>query len=321
MSTLQELIEQRVNLGREAATGFQACVCPLCNDYKERAGWKFEPAKITYHCFNCSTTSFYDTNEGHFSKKLKEILKGFGINDDEIARIKGTSFFRRVDTSSDVITLDDVQKVSLATPEVSLPDSTIPLSKLGNDNEYARYLLARGIDLFKYQFYICAQEKYNNRIIIPSFRRGKIIYWQARTITDDKPRYLNCVVSREAVMFNFDELYQSSDKVLFITEGVFDAMHVDGIALLGSKLSDAKIEYLQKTRRRKVFVIDQDANGKKLAEKVLELQLGDITFAPDGHDIDSSIREMGKIWTVHYLLQNAVNKLPAARIKLNMLCK
>lgn len=302
MKSLRELIEFSLPLERESATGFRGIKCPCCNDYKVRAGFKFTLNEVGYNCFNCGTKALYDETEGHLSKSFKKILKDFGISEHDLTKITGSAFFNKSKEAN--ISVAELKKINLFTPVVELPQKSTLLTQ-SLDTAYCQYLqVERNLTPFDYPFYISADPKYNNRLIIPYFKAGKIIYWQARSIDQQNPRYKSCSVPRDAVVFNHDELFRNHDLPLFVCEGVFDAIHVNGIALAGSGLNETKIELLKKTRRELIFVIDQDKNGKHLADIVFKLGMGSLTYAPRGHDICSSVVTNGKLWTVHELLKN-----------------
>jgi 5S rRNA maturation endonuclease (ribonuclease M5) len=281
-------------------------------------GIKFDGNEIGFNCFNCSIKARYDLNDGRISKTLRKILHDFGIVDSEINQVVGSSFFNK-SANDENVSIAEIKKVNTFTPEVELPANSRRL--LETDTKFVEYLDRRKIVIEHYPFYISTHPRYNNRLIIPFYRQGKIIFWQARTIEDIQPRYLNCEVPRAAVIFNYDRLFHNADLPLFVVEGVFDAIHLNGIALAGSGLTEAKIEILKKTRRDLIFVIDQDANGKKLAEKIIDLEMGSITFAPNKLDVNQSIIQNGKLWTLHELLKNKTTDKRQLQLKLNFMTK
>jgi 5S rRNA maturation endonuclease (ribonuclease M5) len=300
--SLEELIKFNINLNVSKNSKYHSVKCPMCSDYKERGGFSFSAGFIHYNCFNCGYSVIYDATDGHISKKLKALLISFGIPNDQILQVAGSAFFNKAKESN--ISVAELKKINLFTPIVELPQNSSLLTESLNPIfcEYLR--VERNLTAFDYPFYISTDLKYNNRLIIPYFKAGKIIYWQARSIDQQNPRYKNCSVPRDAVIFNHDELFRNHDLPLFVCEGVFDAIHVNGIALAGSGLNETKIELLKKTRRELIFVIDQDKTGKHLAEIVFKLGMGSLTYAPRGHDICSSIVTNGKLWTIHELLKN-----------------
>jgi hypothetical protein len=137
-------------------------------------------------------------------------------------------------------------------------------------------------------------------------REGRVIFWQARTILKDvKPRYASPSTSKEAVLWGYDNLWKNYDQPLFVTEGIFDAACINGAALLGSKLNASKLEVFRRCRRRKIVVVDRDANGGALAELALA-EGWEITFVPQGvSDVNQSVQKYGRLLTIWALLKNA----------------
>lgn len=296
--------------------------CGLCNDYKDRAGFRFEGGQVIYNCWNCSTASVYEEFSGRISKKMRSILSAYGIEDSEVSRVVNSTFFVKKEEEPTKLTLKTLTKVNTNTPPVKLPPNSF---KLLSTEEHAdtqlkiiTYLDKRGIDLEKYPFFFSTESRFKDRVIIPYYRNGQLIYWQARSLNpQEKKRYDNCIASRDAVMFNMDNLNRYSTLPLFVSEGPFDAMAFDGVATLGSKLTDAKIELLGQSKRRLVFVIDKDKNGLSLAEGVLQAGW-EITFAPEGaDDINVAIQRFGKSWTAQQLMMN----IPASRDQANLSLK
>jgi hypothetical protein len=98
-------------------------------------------------------------------------------------------------------------------------------------------------------------------------------------------------------------------------------MVVDGVAILSSQLSAAKVKLLSESPRRLIFVIDKDKNGRHLAEDVLS-KGWEIAFAPDGSDdINHSISRFGLTYTIHGLMQSVTKDPDNARLKINLNCR
>ena len=307
--TLQELIEQKVVLGKESAKGFRALRCQVCNDHSERAGFKFNGSEVRYNCFNCQARFVFTEGDTSFTKNARRILECYGITRDELNEVTGSSFFLKKNETKE-ITLESMKpQVSLFTPEVKLPPNSYPLGSDFCDELQApiiEYLLSRCIDPLKINAHFSTDPKFLNRVIVPCTREGKIIFWQARTILPGvKPRYKSPSVVKDAVLWGYDNIFKNYDQPLFITEGIFDAEPLDGIALLGSKLNEAKLEILNRSRRRKIVVVDRDDNGSALAEMALE-HGWEITFTALGAgDVNKSIQTRGRLLTIWDLLKNA----------------
>lgn len=321
---LQSLIENKIAF-RPISTGWMVGKCSVCGDYKERAGFKFDNDIIAYNCWNCGTATRYEEFSGRISKKMRNVLRTYGIDDSEINQIVNTSFFTEPQNKS-VITLTSLTSAPILPAEIPFPKGSHRLGYSEKNLEYqeklASYLVSRKIDLLKYPFYYSLEERFINRIIIPFFRNGKLIYWQARSILKtEKKRYDNAPVQRDNIMFNMDQLGIYSNKPLLVTEGVFDALIFDGLAILGSELNKSKIELLSKTKRDLIFVLDKDQKGKKLAKEVLR-NGWKISFSPEGtSDINDSVQKYGKSWTALGIMKNIPKNLDEAQLLITLNCK
>lgn len=322
--TLQEVIERHVHF-RPISTGWVVGKCAACNDYKERAGFKFEAGMVAYNCWNCSSSMQYEEFSGKISGRFRKILLSYGIDDSEINSAVNSSFFAGT-VKPAKITLESLSKSNSENQTIKLPSKSLRLGVSTEFSDYQekliQYLLNRKIDLFKYHFFFSLEERFKNRIIIPFYKNGNLIYWQARSINRiEKKRYDNAPNSREGILYNVDALSTFSKTPLFVSEGVFDAMMFDGVALLGSDLNVSKTKLLKQTTRRLVFVIDKDKNGKHLAEEVLR-NGWEITFVPDGAaDLNESVCRFGVTWTALKIMDNIPKNRSHAQLAINMNCR
>lgn len=324
LKTLESLIHSKILLVPDS-NGWHCTKCPICNDYKIRAGFIVSGDTITYNCWNCGTKAKYTEFSGEISKNFKKILSAFGIDDSDISEVVNSYFFHNKEKPKE-ITLDTLLEIDTSTPKCSLPRNSFRLGYHDSFSEQQEricaYLESRCVDILKYPFYFSVEERFVNSVIIPYYRNGQIIFWQARSILPGKSRYDNAPVGRNAVMFNMDKLHSFSSEPLIVTEGVFDAMMFDGISLTGSSLNEAKIHLLSQAKRNLIFIIDKDGNGKHLAEKVLQLKLGRISFLPDSaDDLNKSVQIYGKLWTAYQIMNNIPNNDDSAKMMIDLYCK
>lgn len=308
---LSELIEEKISLGRENDNGWRAARCAVCNDHSERGGFIWDGIYTSYNCFNCATKFKYEEGTGKLSKTAKDVLEAFGITREILSELTSSIFLNQAEKEKDV-DLASLTKVKLTTPEVAFPDRTRALLSDGHEalqEPILEYLIDRRIDPLKTKWYFSLDQRFLRRVIIPYWRDHKLIYWQARSIDAGvKPRYLNCVVAKDAVIYGYDQLSSYEGTPLFVTEGVFDAEIVDGIAILGSSLNAAKIEVLKRAKRRLIFVIDRDQTGGELGLSVLK-NGWEITFVDlKAKDINDSVVKFGLPFTAYSLLKNATSK-------------
>lgn len=310
-STITDLIERHVFFDKEYQNGYKMTKCPKCHDYKSRFGVKNSGNIIHIQCWNCGLSTVYDEDSNEMSDKFLSTLKALGIAEDDVKEIVYGNMFK-IKNEPEVISLSTLQqnkkKSETECIEVALPFGSFKVSK--DDprcEDVIKYLKQRRVFLPYIDYYITnsSNEKYLGRVIIPFYKNNKIIFWQARDFTgESEPRYLNCNAPKDPIIFGYNELRKRSNAPLFVTEGIFDAISVNGISILGSKLNETKKEILHTSKRRLVFVIDRDKNGKRLAENVLK-EGWEISFSPLGHDdINRSVQKAGFIWTSFELMRN-----------------
>jgi len=331
---IENLIRERVHFTETSRTGFHKCICPVCNDYQDRGGFKFEAGEIFYNCFNCGTAESYVENSGNMFPGFRKVLQAFGFDKEEVQREVNKGFFKvkQEDPESKIISLADVQppkekKAFLVTPEIQVPPTfhLLGSTDIGTplQERIIDYLIGRKIRIQDVPFMFSIDPKHHDFVIIPFYRNGKFIFWQGRNIDKNAPkkkRYDNCLSSKENIIYNIDALSRGTGP-LFVSEGVFDAIPLDGIALIGSKLNQAKTDWLMKSKRDLIFIIDKDNNGKKLAYKVLSYGWK-ITFAPDfTNDVNDSIIKYGELWTIHQLFKNIPKTDFEAKTQIEMYCK
>jgi len=140
------------------------------------------------------------------------------------------------------------------------------------------YLVNRGIpdSSIKELGYVCdGDSEYNNRIIIPFYENGRIVYFQARDFTGKSfLRYKNPTgVSSKQFIYNIDKIEEGG--TVFIFEGLFDALSLDrqvGTAMLSADLNKTQaIKILDKAPSKIVFVPDNDETGKRTLEKNIRI--------------------------------------------------
>jgi len=266
---LLSLLESLLGNGRKQGRGEYLFHCPACNHYKPKLIIKLDPNYKTFqswHCWICQDI------HGTKGKSLYALFKRFDASPEQISLLKeilGEKSFGRHSDSKDVLT-------SIV---VNLPKEYIPLWAKNNiiERKHALlYLKNRGVtlhDILKYQIGFCAEGKYKNRIIVPSFDdSGKLNYFTARAFFEDtKLKYINPSASRNVIGFDLFINWQSE---IILCEGVFDAIAIkrNAIPLFGKTVSDKLYEKIVMEHPPAVYIaLDKDAikNSIKITEKLL----------------------------------------------------
>ncbi len=321
---IQDLIQLNVKFEGKSNNWFH-CRCKLCDDYKVRASFKFEDT-IKYNCFNCGDTEnmYYKTGSRYMTSEFRTLLNRFGIDDIDIDKELAQNFFKGEATGLVVSKSKDEAKAV----EIDMPPGSYQVTEADESNPWTviteMYLESRGLSLHDHKWFLSTDPQYEGRMIIPYYKNGKVIYWQARAFDDNaKKRYIGASVPTEPILFNYDELDRYIDSPLFVMEGAIDAISIGGVGMVGSKLYKARIEAFKRTKRRLIFVIDKkdkQNNGYNLG--IDAVKNGWEITAVDGvaTDVNDSVNKYGKLFTVKSLIENTKSDFEA-QVFLETVCK
>jgi len=170
------------------------------------------------------------------------------------------------------------------------------------------YVVQRGINLGKYEFYISDQTDHSlhQRIIIPCVWKNQVIGYTSRAVVDGvKPKYYSQYESN--FVFNVDT-QQPDWKFVIVCEGPFDAMSVDGVAVLGSECSEIQANIIDSLAREVIVVPDRDQAGQKLVRAALEYgwTVAFPKWFQNCKDINEAVTKYGKLFVVKDILETRV---------------
>lgn len=345
MGLLEEIIRTYIYLPPQpTGTGWYPVLCKYCNDHGRkgpRGAFRFEDDSVAYHCFNCSVKTGHKLSYSNISDEFVQVLTAFGIPEDRINKLRLIALEQKGSSKKQERT---EKKLNLFPETLQLPDHFYRLDEAEPTDKWAEvakfYLEDRKIDYTQYPFYLStgipsnfdgpesqkmafikSAQKWKKRIIIPIFKDGHLIFYQGRDLTGRAvKKYESPSVSRDCVLYGFDQLFVNEDRPLYVVEGFFDAFHINGVAILGNELTDAQITWLNKSRRKKVYVPDKFGNGQKIAERALKL--GWHIALPDiGNlkDINDAIVKYGQLY-VHNTLKEKTMEGLLAKTSLTMYC-
>jgi DNA primase len=158
------------------------------------------------------------------------------------------------------------------------------------------------MDLDWYDWHWTPENGYKDRVIVPFFHENVVVGWTGRKITEGKPKYLT--TSQSGVVFNIDR--QTDDrKFVIVVEGQFDAIAVDGVAIMHNEPNDTQIARINKLGKEAIVVPDNDKPGATMIKKALEagwsVSLPD--WGPDVKDVADAVKKFGRIYTLFTILQ------------------
>jgi DNA primase len=144
----------------------------------------------------------------------------------------------------------------------------------------------------------------SKRIIVPYTYKNKIVGHTSRYIDNRIPKYIND--QQQGYVFNIDA-QKSEWQVCIVTEGIFDALSIDGVALMHDNISNEQAQLLAQLNKRIIVVPDIDKTGMKIIDRALEL--GYSVSLPNWEvgvkDTNDAVVKYGKLPTLLSILQNA----------------
>ena len=331
-SDVVETIERRVPLKR-AGSEFQAC-CPFHDE--KTPSFTVSPKKQFYHCFGCgahgSVIGFLMQYEGlEFLDAVEELARAAGLEVPTTGQQKDRPDKSLYDTlaacskfyveqlKAHPVAIEYLKNRGLS-GEVSrdfeigyAPAGWDGLIKhLGTDPpQIARLKKAGMLSEGKSGSY----DKFRDRIMFPIHdRRGRVIAFGGRALSDDGPKYLN---SPETELYHKSkELYglylarQRSGRLdnILVVEGYMDVVALaqfgfkNVVATSGTATTSIQVEILYRAADTVIYCFDGDKAGRKAAWRALEATLPRIReglqakflFLPEGEDPDSMVRKHGE---------------------------
>jgi len=258
---------------------------------------------VSYHCFNCGFKCSWQPGR-NLSGKMRRLLQWLNAPDDTINKLALTVMQENegIQTTQQLVELPTFKTVPL-------PDDAIKIADITEFNKYSlailEYMSARGLNLDDTDYYWSPSLGYRDRLIIPFYYEKRIVGWTARTVTADKqPKYMS--EQQPGFVYGLDE--QGHNKVFCIVcEGPMDAIHIDGVALLGSEVKDQQAMLINRVGKQIIVVPDRDQAGAKLIDQAIELgwSVSLPEWTDDINDIGDAVAKYGRLYTLYSIVNNA----------------
>jgi DNA primase len=164
------------------------------------------------------------------------------------------------------------------------------------------YIAKRKMYLDYYDFYWTPKIGFSNRLIVPFYKDGVCVGYTARAINDAKPKYIS--EQQPGYVFNLDRQDNNREFVI-VCEGPFDAISIDGCALLGAEIKDSQNWLLKQLNKEIVLVPDKDHEGPRTVEQAIEF--GWSVSMPDWpagvKDVNDAMIKLGRLATLYLITQ------------------
>ena len=311
---LKQTLESHLPAKRKKTpSGWTSFNAPCCHhngetqDNRTRGGIMYQAdGAVQYHCFNCGYKANF-TPGRYMNNRFRKLLTWLNVSSSEIGKLSMQAMRLAQEVTPETKTH---QQEDVDFTYQPLPKDSVPVSA---QQQCVEYLATRGVQPLDYKFYYSPTMK--TRIIIPVVWQNKNIGFVARGINPDiKPKYYAQV--QPGSLFNLDRQHWSR-KFVILVEGVFDAIMLDAVAILGSEINAKQKQRIDALNRKVIIVPDRDRAGSKLIDQACDW--GWSVSMPPWHegikDVNNAVLKYGKILTMQAILKHTHNS--RTKIKLN----
>ncbi len=334
LTTIQDAVKQLLPAKKKNSssgwTSFNAVCCEHNGESRDARGRggiiTNSNGSVSYSCFNCGFKANY-TPGRHLNYKFRKLLSWFGADENSIKRLV-------IDAIRIKELVDPEEQNTAPEEEVSfmprpLPEGAksftewITFLHLTDDSYRIPEYLLKSVDyvssrkgelLDRYDFYCTDDTEHNmhKRVIVPCYWRGQLIGSTARTFEDGiKPKYY--ADYEPNFVFNMDR-QTPEKKFVIVGEGPFDAMSVDGVAVLSNECSEVQADIIDSLGKEVIVVPDFDLKvvkgrsvwaGEKLVDQAIEYGWS-VSFPiwyNEVKDVSDAVKRYGRLFTLKTILQ------------------
>jgi hypothetical protein len=298
--------------------GWTTFNCPMCSDKRKRGGVIQSNAKISYHCFNCGFTTGWAPSP-KLGQKYKKLVETLGVSNRDIHKVvldlmKHAEELEIEDSTEYVYTA-----ASFKTHK--LPEETTLVEDLPDGHKVKQYAIERGL-LGNFPLLHINNSMYNARIVVPFMYNNQLVGWTGRHINPPNKETAKYLLNMQSgYVFNIDKFVDTDRDFVIVTEGVFDAILVDGISVLGNGVTAEQAHLIDKLNKRVILCPDRDDAGKDLIDKAIELgwEVSFPPWHPSCKDAADAVQRYGRLLTLKSIVDNASNNKLKIEVKAKML--
>jgi hypothetical protein len=296
---------------KRSSSGWISFNAPCCShngespDRRQRGGLKTSDQGWSYHCFYCGYTASFVIGR-NLTVKARKLLSWLGVPSEEIERINLESLRHK----SIEGLLGERQTIINQLQNIVFEDRDLPANMQPLNKVAEQYLQNRGISL-DYPFMYKTMPRPG--VVIPFTHDNQIVGHTTRFLDDRLPKYIQDI--QPGYVFGTD--LQGHDwQYVIVVEGVFDALSINGLAVLHAEINDAQVRLIRSLGREVIVVPDQDTAGVKIIDRALELgwSVSVPEWPVDIKDVNDAVTRWGQVAT----LLTIVNARETSRIKIEM---
>lgn len=294
---------------KQTPSGWISFNAPCCDDKRQRGGFILNGGDaVSYHCFNCGFKASWQPGRT-ISQKMSKLMRDLNMPDDVISQLRLEALRLNENSNATVRqVIPTFEERALPLDARSLDEWTTWINLQGWENTDQELINAfcylrniRGIDPYSFPFYWTNKVGFKNRIIIPFYKDGKIVGYTARATTDAKPKFIS--EQQPGYVFNLDAQNNNREFVI-VCEGPFDAISIDGCALLGAEIKDSQNWLLKQLNKEIILVPDRDHEGPRTVEQAIEYNwsVSMPDWPPGVKDVNDAMLKLGRLATLYLII-------------------
>ena len=307
---------------KQTPSGWISFNAPCCNDKRSRGGIKITDQSWSYHCFNCSKTASFVLGRS-VGFKARGLLTLLNVPEIEIEQLNIESLRHRsihgiLDERAK--TINELLDITFEELDDFPPASEIITPDLVS---YWDYLRSRHVpEDFPAMTTIRTDGIHWVRphVTIPFTHDGKVVGWCARMLDNKAPKYINH--SQPGYVFGTDLQHDNWQHVI-VTEGIFDALSIGGLALMHNTVNDRQARLIRNLAREVTVVPDQDSAGLELVDRAVELgwAVSMPEWEPGIKDVNDAVVKYGRLGTLLTIMQTRETSKIKIEIRKRQLAK
>jgi hypothetical protein len=286
---------------KQTASGWISFNAPCCvhrgdtQDRRQRGGIKpSTDGSWSFHCFNCGYTASFFLGR-NLTYKARQLLKWLNVPIEEIERINLESLKHK----SIEGLLGERQEVVQRLQSIEFEDRDLPADTQPLNEQAEEYLRKRSVSL-DYPFLYKTMPRPG--IVVPFTHNNQVVGHTTRFLDDRTPRYIQDI--QTGYVFGTD-LQGATWQHCIVVEGVFDALSINGLAVLHAEINDAQVRLIRSLGRKIVVVPDQDEAGMKLVDRAVELgwAVSMPEWPADVKDVNDAVIRWGRLGTLLTIIE------------------
>jgi len=331
---VKSILPARKKITPSGWTSFNA---PCCHhngesaDTRGRGGLTANPdGSVSYHCFNCNFKASYQPGR-HLTFKFRKLLKWLGADDTDVKRLVIEAIRVRELVNPEAVKAE-AEEEQIEFKVRDLPEGAVSFQQMithhildnfrnvpGLLNSAVDYVKARKIDHTKYDILWtdATEHSLHQRVIIPCIWQGRTIGYTSRAFVDGvKPKYYSHYEPN--FVFNVNN-QQPDSKFVIVCEGPFDAMSIDGVAVLNNECNETQADIIESLGREVIVVADRDKAGAKMIANAIEYgwSVSFPVWLETCKDINEAVVKYGKL----FVLKSILDAKQTSKLKIELMRK